>query len=454
MPIPPGIEFYFSRMSCEDADPYSYTPPPEYGDGTILEAAVSEAVYLWARTAYDSASAWIGIAIDFTGDVTSGWMHDEVPAISGKGTIDRWENGSDFDPTDEGINLIRVTTVGIGANWNDAYSIPENDSWGVVHYCLGSIDWGDEGYKYMSVGSGLIVRDGCTTSNVYFGFDEFGAPEGPVSGISAGATTSRGDIIVVSTPLGACCVGADCVATTTQAVCTNTYGGDWYEGESCPAFDCSTPPPPGACCYPDGTCTDEPGEGNCTGLGGVWQGHGSDCATTDCPQPGACCLLNGNCVMKLEGDCLALWQGPGTACDPNPCVPGACCYPDAPYCEDGILVYGCTAGGGIFAGDDTSCDPNDCNANGVPDLCDIAAGTSTDYNGNGVPDEVECEGLGDLNGDGTLNSSDVDPFVLVMTDPEAFAQQYPDVDPMLADVNGDGSINSLDIDGLTALING
>jgi hypothetical protein len=35
----------------------------------------------------------------------------------------------------------------------------------------------------------------------------------------------------------------------------------------------------------------------------------------------------------------------------------------------------------------------DCNANGVPDTCDIAAGSSTDLNGNGIPDECEPGGL-------------------------------------------------------------
>jgi hypothetical protein len=33
---------------------------------------------------------------------------------------------------------------------------------------------------------------------------------------------------------------------------------------------------------------------------------------------------------------------------------------------------------------------NDCNANEIPDDCDIARGPSTDDNGNGIPDECEC----------------------------------------------------------------
>jgi hypothetical protein len=43
----------------------------------------------------------------------------------------------------------------------------------------------------------------------------------------------------------------------------------------------------------------------------------------------------------------------------------------------------------------------DCNANGVPDPCDIGAGTSLDQNGNGVPDECESPGVPYCFGDGT-----------------------------------------------------
>ena len=47
----------------------------------------------------------------------------------------------------------------------------------------------------------------------------------------------------------------------------------------------------------------------------------------------------------------------------------------------------------------------DCNENGVPDECDIAAGASLDCNENGVPDECDCSA--DLDGDGTVNATDL-----------------------------------------------
>ena len=49
----------------------------------------------------------------------------------------------------------------------------------------------------------------------------------------------------------------------------------------------------------------------------------------------------------------------------------------------------------------------DCNENMIPDACDIADGASTDANGNGVPDECEGGGCPDLTGDGDITSSDL-----------------------------------------------
>jgi len=53
----------------------------------------------------------------------------------------------------------------------------------------------------------------------------------------------------------------------------------------------------------------------------------------------------------------------------------------------------------------------DCNLNGVSDLCDIASGTSADANSNGIPDECESGQAprfhrGDTDGSGSLNLSD------------------------------------------------
>ena len=60
--------------------------------------------------------------------------------------------------------------------------------------------------------------------------------------------------------------------------------------------------------------------------------------------------------------------------------------------------------------------------------------------------------LGDLNCDGAVNVFDIDPFVLALTEPAAYASVYPDCDAMLADVTGDGAINVFDIDPFVSLL--
>src|SRR5204862_2982127 len=48
--------------------------------------------------------------------------------------------------------------------------------------------------------------------------------------------------------------------------------------------------------------------------------------------------------------------------------------------------------------------PNECNRNGIPDLCEIANGSSPDCNKNNIPDICEADG----DGDGVANASDPD----------------------------------------------
>ncbi|MGB1070301.1 MAG: HYR domain-containing protein [Planctomycetota bacterium] len=48
-------------------------------------------------------------------------------------------------------------------------------------------------------------------------------------------------------------------------------------------------------------------------------------------------------------------------------------------------------------------DQTDCNANGTPDVCEIASGAASDCNSNGIPDECEA----DCNGNGTPDDCDI-----------------------------------------------
>ena len=53
---------------------------------------------------------------------------------------------------------------------------------------------------------------------------------------------------------------------------------------------------------------------------------------------------------------------------------------------------------------------------------------------------------GDLNCDNAINAFDIDPFVLALTNPDAYGAAYPNCNILNADVNCDGAVNAFDID--------
>lgn len=98
----------------------------------------------------------------------------------------------------------------------------------------------------------------------------------------------------------------------------------------CLALACETAPIgnplPGereACCYDDGTCSNEPAA-DCTAKGGRPQGADTLCEETGCPPPReACCFENdGSCSFVEAFDCLiqgGVPQGGGTDCATTSC---------------------------------------------------------------------------------------------------------------------------------------
>ncbi len=117
------------------------------------------------------------------------------------------------------------------------------------------------------------------------------------------------------------------------------------------------------------------------------------------------------------------------------------------YCGwniDDVEISGTTSVGG----------PGDCNANGIPDECDIAASTSQDCNSNGVPDECdiaegtsqdtnsngipdECEST-DCNNNGVPDDQDISGG----TSQDCDLNGVPD--ECQADADGDGVIDPCD----------
>jgi YVTN family beta-propeller protein len=62
--------------------------------------------------------------------------------------------------------------------------------------------------------------------------------------------------------------------------------------------------------------------------------------------------------------------------------------------------------------------------------------------------------LGDLNCDGVVNNFDISPFVQALTNPTAYAEQYPDCDLLNGDINSDGTLNNFDISPFIDLLTG
>jgi hypothetical protein len=61
---------------------------------------------------------------------------------------------------------------------------------------------------------------------------------------------------------------------------------------------------------------------------------------------------------------------------------------------------------------------------------------------------------GDLNCDGVVDFRDINPFVLLLTNPGAWQQAYPNCPMLNGDINGDGSVNFRDINPFVGLLTG
>lgn len=126
---------------------------------------------------------------------------------------------------------------------------------------------------------------------------------------------------------GACCQFDSCTvkSSTNCALVSGAYLGD---GTQCEATTCMAQY--GACCWPDGSCTQVANPiDECTALGGIWHGVNIPCTPNPCPGPspdtGACCFPDGTCMLAVgPADCAYMSGGtgtyfPGIDCTPNPC---------------------------------------------------------------------------------------------------------------------------------------
>jgi hypothetical protein len=57
-----------------------------------------------------------------------------------------------------------------------------------------------------------------------------------------------------------------------------------------------------------------------------------------------------------------------------------------------------------------------------------------------------------VNCSNSLNSDDVEPFVTLLVDPDAWENQFPGCAPARGDMNGDTLVNGADIQGFAAAL--
>lgn len=93
----------------------------------------------------------------------------------------------------------------------------------------------------------------------------------------------------------------------------------------------------------------------------------------------------------------------------------------------GAYEAGDCDGDGVSDADElASGQATDCNANAVPDACEIELqGTSPDCNGNLVPDECDALGPGDFDADGDVDRADLWPLLAAWGGPDAPPDVWP-----------------------------
>lgn len=168
---------------------------------------------------------------------------------------------------------------------------------------------------------------------------------------------------------GACCYFDDgayyCLSSTSQGC--DLLAGVWTQGAACGSISCGSTPPPtsapptttaplrGACCWPNGACSDGFTEAGCLGgtpgagciTCGTWLGAGTSCAVN-----GASCSTTTTTTTSTTTTTTAAPTTTTTTTttstttstttrDPNI---GACCFEDTGTCINSLTAAQCEAG--------------------------------------------------------------------------------------------------------------
>jgi hypothetical protein len=163
----------------------------------------------------------------------------------------------------------------------------------------------------------------------------------------------------------------------------------------------------GACCLPNGACSNAADSAACDALGGTYQGDGSNCLGVSCPQPAVCGPGAGDCfspngtvgcddVACCEAICAAdpfccetEWDqlcADAAAVSCSVVVGDACCLPDG-SCLTVQDEAQCNDAGGVYQGLGSACATANCPQ---PSACGPGAGDCFSPNGTPGCDDVAC----------------------------------------------------------------
>lgn len=253
-----------------------------------------------------------------------------------------------------------------------------------------------DGTAWMSWGADKYLQEGFD----YVGFGPF-APVGAVYTVGNDGTGPAGDEGTprLSAPLPswvmALAFGERGGACYAFALTCDLNDGQ-YDLYQAPV-DC---PPTGACCQRGNICTSL-SRVACQAVGGTYLGDGTACGQTTCNVTGACCHQGNQCTQELPTDCTKVtqaFQGVGVDCAGVDCRFRVCQEPTADTDGDGDV---------------------DSLDFGVLQSClTVGGGTISD-------EPFKC-GCLDRNGDGALDTDDLDVFVLCGSGPGVSA--LPDCD--------------------------
>jgi hypothetical protein len=128
----------------------------------------------------------------------------------------------------------------------------------------------------------------------------------------------------------------------------------------------------------------------CTGSGGTYKGNGTVCDPNPCltpPPTGACCAGDGSCSITTSAGCTGTYQGDGTVCDPNPCpIVTPCCTSAFFHAGQYWLTKTINVTGTSFCDDPTICNGSE-NAEWVYRFDPVTCNESLVCSGSGMLDD-------------------------------------------------------------------